>query len=114
MDLLDGTIPRGMGRGGLWKLSGPGEIDELLLGGARYAVEQGHGVPRDLARCEDYGVLDGAAPGQVSERAVERGLHQVGSLGSGNHFLEVQAVDQIYDAATCGGRSGCGWARCAS
>lgn len=100
MDILDGTIPRGMGRGGLWKLSGAGEIDELLVGGARYAVEHGHGVPRDLARCEDYGVLDGAAPGQVSRRAVERGLHQVGSLGSGNHFLEIQAVDQIFDTAT--------------
>ncbi|WP_335936237.1 RtcB family protein [Streptomyces sp. PTD5-9] len=100
MDALDRTVPRGMGRGGLWELSGTGEMDELLVGGARYAVEHGHGVPRDLARCEDHGVLDGAAPGEVSTRAVERGLHQVGSLGSGNHFLEVQAVDRIDDPVT--------------
>ncbi|MGK4578916.1 RtcB family protein [Kitasatospora sp. HPMI-4] len=109
MDILDTAIPRGMGRGGLWKLSGPEEMDELLVGGARYAVEHGHGVPRDLDRCEDYGVLDGAAPGQVSRRAVERGLQQVGSLGSGNHFLEVQAVDRVYDpdtAAAFGLRAG--------
>ncbi|MEU9045707.1 MULTISPECIES: RtcB family protein [unclassified Kitasatospora] len=87
MDILDTTIPRGMGRGGLWKLSGTEEMDDLLVGGARYAVEHGRGIPRDLDRCEDFGVLEGAAPGQVSTRAVERGLHQVGSLGSGNHFL---------------------------
>jgi tRNA-splicing ligase RtcB len=96
MDLLDRSTPRGMGRGGLWQLSGSEEMDDLLVGGARYAVEHGHGVPRDLRRCEDYGVLAGAAPGQVSSRAVERGLQQVGSLGSGNHFLEVQAVDQLF------------------
>ncbi|MFJ3792699.1 RtcB family protein [Kitasatospora sp. NPDC090091] len=87
MDILDRTTPRGMGGGGLWKLAGTEELDDLLVGGARYAVEHGHGVPRDLDRCEDHGVLVGAAPGQVSSRAVERGLHQVGSLGSGNHFL---------------------------
>ncbi|MFD8478129.1 RtcB family protein [Kitasatospora sp. NPDC059673] len=100
MDVLDTTVPRGMGRGGLWNLSGPEEMDELLVGGARYAVEHGHGVPRDLDRCEDSGALDGAAPGQVGRRAVERGLHQVGSLGSGNHFFELQAVDHLYDADT--------------
>ncbi|MFB7667740.1 RtcB family protein [Kitasatospora sp. NPDC056138] len=100
MDILGHTTPRGMGHGGLWKLSGKEEMDDLLVGGARYAVEHGHGVPGDLQRCEDYGVLEGASPGQVSTRAVERGLHQVGSLGSGNHFLEVQAVDHVYDPDT--------------
>ncbi|WP_326846099.1 RtcB family protein [Streptomyces kaniharaensis] len=100
MDLLDRTVPRGLGRGGLWRLSGPEELDDLLIGGARYAVEHGHGVPRDLERCEDRGVLDGAAPGEVSTRAVERGLQQVGSLGSANHFLEVQAVDKVHDPET--------------
>ncbi|WP_371515588.1 RtcB family protein [Kitasatospora sp. NBC_01300] len=100
MDLLDRTVPRGLGRGGLWRLSGPEQLDDLLLGGARYAVEHGHGVPRDLERCEDGGVLAGAAPGEVSTRAVERGLQQVGSLGSANHFLEVQAVDRVHDPET--------------
>ena len=74
-------------------------LEQVLTGGARFAVEQGHGVARDLERCEDGGVLDGADAATVSDRAVERGLGQIGSLGSGNHFLEVQAVDRVYDGA---------------
>lgn len=100
MDLLDMAIPRGMGPGGLWTLSGAEQMDELLVGGAEYAVAHGHGVPRDLARCEDLGVLSGATPGHVGKRAVQRGLRQVGSLGSANHFLEVQAVDHVHDPDT--------------
>ena len=97
MDILGDTIPRGMGRGGLWKLSGRAEMERLLVGGAGYAVEHNHGVPRDLTFCEDEGALEEADPSQVGARAVERGLQQVGSLGSGNHFLEVQAVGRVYD-----------------
>ncbi|GGU91489.1 RNA-splicing ligase RtcB [Streptomyces albospinus] len=100
MDILGDTTPRGAGRGGLWKLSGRAQMEKLLTGGARYAVERGHGVPQDLGRCEDCGALTTADPEQVGQRAVERGLHQVGSLGSGNHFLEVQAVDRVYDERT--------------
>ncbi|MDQ3763797.1 MAG: RtcB family protein [Actinomycetota bacterium] len=100
MDGLDRAIPRGAGKGAVWSLSGRAELERLLLGGSRYAVEQGHGVARDLERCEDGGAVDDADPAQVSARAVERGLGQVGSLGSGNHFLEVQAVTEIYDAHT--------------
>ncbi|QKV97025.1 RtcB family protein [Streptomyces sp. NA02950] len=100
MDVLGERIPRGMGRGGLWKLSGRQEMEKLLTGGAEYAVERGHGVPRDLARCEDHGALPEADPSQVGQRAVDRGLQQVGSLGAGNHFLEVQAVDHVYDTDT--------------
>ncbi|MGW5094978.1 RtcB family protein [Streptomyces nodosus] len=100
MDMLGDIVPRGMGRGGLWTLSGRAQMEKLLVGGAGYAVEHGHGVPRDLERCEDRGALAGADPSLVGQRAVERGLRQVGSLGSGNHFLEVQAVDQVYDAET--------------
>ncbi|NBM18594.1 RtcB family protein, partial [Streptomyces sp. GC420] len=100
MDILGDTVPRGTGRGGLWKLTGRGQMDKLLTGGAAYAVESGHGVPRDLERCEDRGALAGADPEHVGQRAVDRGLQQVGSLGSGNHFLEVQAVDRVYDAET--------------
>ncbi|MFD0820581.1 RtcB family protein [Micromonospora zhanjiangensis] len=105
MDGLDVAIPRGMGKGAVWQLTGRAQLDEVLRGGSRYAVEQGHGVERDLHRCEDYGAVSEADPGQVSGRAVERGQGQVGSLGSGNHFLEVQAVDQVYDerAATAFG-----------
>lgn len=97
MDILDATIPRGAGPGGVWKLSGRAQLDELLRKGARYAVEQGHGVARDLERCEDQGAVADADPDQVGDRAIKRGLGQVGSLGSGNHFLEVQAVEQVYD-----------------
>ncbi|HZG06186.1 MAG TPA: RtcB family protein [Streptomyces sp.] len=119
MDLLGDTVPRGMGRGGLWTLSGRPEMEKLLLGGAGYAVEHDQGTPRDLTFCEDRGALEDADPSQVGARAVERGLHQVGSLGSGNHFLEVQAVDRVYDedtAAAFGLRPGqvCAMIHCGS
>ncbi|MBT2507729.1 RtcB family protein [Streptomyces sp. ISL-98] len=97
MDGLGRVIPRGAGPGGVWRLDGYRELERVLEGGSRYAVEQGHGEERDLRRCEDSGAVAGADPGQVNERARERGLGQVGSLGSGNHFLEVQQVDEIYD-----------------
>jgi tRNA-splicing ligase RtcB (3'-phosphate/5'-hydroxy nucleic acid ligase) len=97
MDRLAAAIPRGAGRGGVWRLSGRAEMEKLLLGGAVYAVEHGHGTGRDLDRCEDYGAVSDADLAHVSRRAIDRGLYQVGSLGSGNHFLEVQAVDEIFD-----------------
>ena len=102
MDGLSAAIPRGVGRGGVWRLGGRAEMEKVLRGGAAYAVEQGHGAGRDLERCEDQGAVGDADPGQVSPRAIDRGLHQVGSLGSGNHFLEVQAVEEIYDRAAAG------------
>ena len=97
MDHLDRAIPRGVGTKGVWRLPNRGVLQQVLTGGARFAVEQGHGVARDLQRCEDRGVMEGADAATVSDRAVERGLGQLGSLGSGNHFLEVQAVERIYD-----------------
>ncbi|MEQ4207535.1 RtcB family protein [Actinopolymorpha sp. B9G3] len=97
MDGLGHATPRGMGSGAVWKLGGKDQLEKVMRGGSRYAVEQGHGVARDLDRCEDRGAVDDADPAQVSERAVNRGLHQVGSLGSGNHFLEVQVVDSVLD-----------------
>jgi tRNA-splicing ligase RtcB len=99
MDHLDQAIPRGVGTKGVWRLPSRATLERVLTGGAEYAVDQGHGVAEDLQRCEDGGVLPGADAAAVSDRAVERGLGQIGSLGSGNHFLEVQAVDQVYDAA---------------
>ena len=100
MDQLAAAVPRGAGRGGIWHLTGSAQMRDVLAGGARYALKHGYGVDRDLLRCEDEGAVADADPGQVSTRAMERGLRQVGSLGSGNHFLEVQAVDEVYDAAT--------------
>lgn len=99
MDGLGEATPRGMGRGAVWHLSNRAELDAVLRGGSRYAVERGFGVQRDLERCEDAGAVGDADPARVSERAIERGAGQVGSLGSGNHFLEVQAVDEVYDDA---------------
>ncbi len=99
MDRLAAAVPRGAGRGGAWRLAGRGEMGKLLLGGAAYAVGRGHGCQRDLDRCEDHGAVGDADLTQVSRRAIDRGLHQVGSLGSGNHFLEVQAVDEVFDSA---------------
>jgi tRNA-splicing ligase RtcB (3'-phosphate/5'-hydroxy nucleic acid ligase) len=98
MDHLDQAIPRGVGTKGVWRLPTRAALERVLTGGAEYAVEVGHGVTEDLQRCEDGGVLPGADAATVSERAVERGLGQIGSLGSGNHFLEVQTVDRVYDA----------------
>jgi tRNA-splicing ligase RtcB len=97
MDGLDRVIPRGAGPGGVWRLTGHGELDRILAGGSRYAVEQGYGEESDLTRCEDGGAVADADLTQVSRRARERGLGQVGSLGSANHFLEVQQVAQVYD-----------------
>lgn len=96
MDVLGAQIPRGMGRGGIWHLS-TDELRSVLAGGSRYAVRRGFGVARDLARCEDRGAVEDADVDAVSARALERGLAQVGSLGSGNHFLEVQVVDELFD-----------------
>ncbi|WP_281197063.1 RtcB family protein [Microtetraspora niveoalba] len=97
MDALSAAVPRGMAQGAVWRLRRPAELEELLAGGARYAVERGHGEPRDLDRCEDHGAVADADPDAVGARARERGLEQVGSLGSGNHFLEVEAVAEVYD-----------------
>lgn len=109
MDRLDAAIPRGLRRGSVWRLTGHAELEQVLLGGARYAVERGYGAYRDLQRCEDQGAVGGADAAQVNPRAMQRGLGQVGSLGSGNHFLEVQAVEKVHDpraAAAFGLREG--------
>lgn len=100
MDELGRSIARGMGPGGVWAHMSDADLDAVLVDGARVAVERGQGVERDLLRCEDGGTLAGADPGVVSDRARTRGGHQLGSLGSGNHFLEVQVVDRVYDPTT--------------
>ena len=99
MDALAAAIPTGMGRGAVWQVSDRDELLRILTDGARYPVSRGYGEERDLDRCEDRGRLPSADPAQVSDRAIKRGLGQVGSLGSGNHFLEVQVVDEVLDAA---------------
>jgi tRNA-splicing ligase RtcB (3'-phosphate/5'-hydroxy nucleic acid ligase) len=96
MDELSRRIPRGTGPGGIWEPS-DGDLRRVLVDGAAFAAGQGYGDEDDLARTEDHGRLDAADPDQVGERAVKRGRRQLGSLGGGNHFLEVQAVDEVID-----------------
>ena len=89
-------IPCGVGESGKIAVSKK-EERKVLVQGARWAVDQGFGDPDDLDHTEANGVLEEAHPDAVSERAFERGRRQLGTLGSGNHFLEVQVIDQILD-----------------
>lgn len=93
---LQRSIPAGMGRGGELELDAK-EIDAMLLGGAEWAVLNGFGRIEDLERIEEQGKMAGAETGCVSDRAKERQRHEMGTLGSGNHYLEVQHVAEIFD-----------------
>jgi tRNA-splicing ligase RtcB len=96
IDNLYNEIPSGVGSKGKIRL-GPDDEEKLLLKGARWAVEKGMGDASDLERTESGGCLEGADPSIISQKAYERGRAQQGTLGSGNHFLEVQYVDEIFD-----------------
>lgn len=91
------NIPAGLGSRGRIVLDGT-EMDAMLRGGARWAVERGQGEEADLARIEDGGRVDGADPAAVSPRARLRQREETGTLGSGNHYLEVQEVAEVFDA----------------
>ncbi|MFC1531846.1 RtcB family protein [Thermodesulfobacteriota bacterium] len=93
------NIPVGVGSKGAVHLSKKDEAN-VALEGASWAVKKGFGQPQDLERTEDHGAIDGADPLVLSDRAIKRGLDQLGTLGSGNHFLEIQVVDQVYDHNT--------------
>jgi len=96
-DALFAAVPSGVGARGGHRLRRD-ELDDVLRDGARWAVGRGYGWDDDLDRTEEEGRLEGADPGAVSQRAHDRGADQVGTLGSGNHFLEVEVVDEIHDA----------------
>ncbi len=91
-------IPSGVGSKGPVKLS-EREERKVLVEGARWAVKNGYGTDEDTLHAEDGGVMAGADPEQVSERALQRGREQLGTLGSGNHFLEIEVVEEIFDTA---------------
>jgi len=97
---LFSSVPAGLGSKGDIKVSEK-EERKLLVKGAKWAVENGYGVARDLECTEEYGAIEGADPSAVSKRAYERGKAQSGTLGSGNHFLEIQVIDQLYDKTLC-------------
>src|ERR687893_209963 len=96
-DALYRAVPSGMGRGRKDLRLSREELRGVLVEGAAPLVERGYRDPEDLEHIESGGKLAGADPWAVSERAYERGIPQLGTLGSGNHFLEVQYVDEIYD-----------------
>lgn len=95
-ELLFRYIPSGLGSRGRVSLS-KSELDRVLAEGVEWAVEKGYGWSEDPEFIEERGSMDGADPSKVSDTAKERGREQLGTLGSGNHFLEIQVVDKIYD-----------------
>ena len=92
-------VPAGVGKGGITKLSRAVLLD-ILRRGAEWAVENGYGSDEDLQMTEEHGRMKDADPSHVSVRAMERGIPQLGTLGAGNHFLEIQQVSEIYEAGT--------------
>jgi tRNA-splicing ligase RtcB len=95
-DLLYERIPAGLGSTGTIRLSIT-RLDDVLRGGAAWAVENGYGTAADLSRTEEHGCMPGADPARVSKHAKQRQQDEMGTLGSGNHYLEVQEVVEIYD-----------------
>ena len=95
-DALFEAVPAGVGEEGALKLA-PAQLDEVLEGGAQWAVRRGFGEPADLEYVEERGCMAGAVPENVSDLAKKRQRGEMGTLGSGNHYLEVQIVERIYD-----------------
>jgi len=104
VDALFKAVPSGTGSKGSISLT---EVDlkEIMINGAQWCIDKHYGWPQDFEVIEGEGKIPGANPDAVSKRAIERGIRQLGSLGSGNHYLEIQVVSEIFDekAATCFG-----------
>jgi tRNA-splicing ligase RtcB len=100
-DALFRTIPAGVGSRGKLSLN-PGQMQGMLAGGARWAVESGYGLPEDLDRIEERGRMAGALPQNVSDLAAKRQKDEMGTLGSGNHYLELQKVAEIFNEPVAG------------
>src|SRR4030042_1878512 len=96
IDSMFENVPSGVGEKGKLRLS-ISQIDDVLEGGAEWAVSQGYGWQDDLTSCEENGRMRTADPSKVDQRAKQRGAPQLGTLGAGNHFLEVQKVERILD-----------------
>jgi len=96
-DAIFRNVPSGLGsRRKDFKVT-PHDLDRIVIEGVPGIIDQGFGQPEDIGHCEEEGRMEGANPSKVSPAAKERGLNQLGTLGSGNHFLEIQKVDRIYD-----------------
>ena len=98
IERLFGAIPTGVGAKSALRVSNK-DLNTIMVEGARWAVERGFGTEADLVRCEAEGAMPGADPDAVSSKARQRGVPQMGTLGAGNHFLEVQVVREILDPA---------------
>ncbi|MCK4492330.1 MAG: RtcB family protein, partial [Candidatus Altiarchaeales archaeon] len=96
MDKLFRNVPSGVGSKGKLRIS-ESELDDVSVNGARWTVEKGYATEEDLQHMEENGCIEGADPRNVGSRAKKRGRPQLGTLGAGNHFLEVQRVDKIFD-----------------
>lgn len=96
VDNLFEAVPSGLGSTGRLHAS-DNQLTEAFVSGAKWAVDEGYGVKDDLVHCEENGSMKGADPSQVSVKARKRGKPQLGTIGSGNHFLEIQRVDEIFD-----------------
>ncbi len=90
------NVPSGVGSKGKIRIDDR-EVKEVLRNGSQWAVKKGYGWNEDIDRIEEHGALEGADPDKISRRALERGRPQLGTLGAGNHFLEIQIVENIYD-----------------
>jgi len=97
IDMLFTIVPAGLGSRGEILLFGS-QIEDVLTKGSQWVVSHGYGTREDLEHTEDNGRVSGADPSAVSQLALKRERRQVGTLGSGNHYLEIQRVDQVYDA----------------
>ncbi|HID17981.1 TPA: RNA-splicing ligase RtcB, partial [Candidatus Bathyarchaeota archaeon] len=91
------NVPSGLGSKGKIRLS-PAELDRVIVEGINWALERGYGWAEDREHCEEYGCMEGANPDKISSVAKRRGAPELGTLGSGNHFLEIQRVDKIFDS----------------
>lgn len=96
LDAIFANVPSGLGSEGKLRVKGK-EFDEVLIKGAKWAVENGYGWEEDLDKTEENGAMKGADPSVISGKARERGAPQLGTLGSGNHFIEIQRVQKIFD-----------------
>ena len=101
IERLFNAVPTGVGAKSTMRLS-PKELEGMLIRGAKWAVDQGFGMESDLVHCEEQGAMAGADPSAVSAKARQRGMPQSGTLGAGNHFLEIQTVREIFQDGAAG------------
>ena len=99
LEALDRKIPSGVGRGSKFQMT-KDELKRILQGGSKYLVEKGYGKKEDYLHTEEEGCIRGADASKISDRAIKRGIGQLGTIGAGNHFLEILFVDEIFDEKT--------------